>query len=231
MARRPRAAGGRAARAAGFRDDLRSDGATGELTIWLARVTARFIAASSPGCWAIIAIWDEESGLQGDARPAGGDFSRVRSLVSSARGRRQTAAAAGSWRRKSWKRPGCTPAPARRSIRPGRSIWRASGEGRAQRAVLGRGGGPGEGEAADATLRPRDRSARRQLRKDQPAPSATEIFIREGLVNDTIDLAVRFSAATTAACASRSSSALTRARHGGYLNLDEALYRFYAARI
>jgi ATP-dependent helicase HrpA len=59
---------------------------------------------------------------------------------------------------------------------------------------------------------------------------ATEIFIREGLVNDTITFPLD--------CITHNRKVrekleliLTRTRDSGYLNLDEALYRFYAARL
>ncbi len=59
---------------------------------------------------------------------------------------------------------------------------------------------------------------------------ATELFIREGLVNDTIVWPFDFLAHNRAVRASVE-SLLTRARDAGYLNLDEAVYRFYAARL
>ncbi|MSU71883.1 MAG: ATP-dependent RNA helicase HrpA [Opitutus sp.] len=59
---------------------------------------------------------------------------------------------------------------------------------------------------------------------------ATEIFLREGLVNDTItyplDCITR-----NRALREKIEDLLTRARDSGYLNLDEAAYRFYAARL
>ena len=59
---------------------------------------------------------------------------------------------------------------------------------------------------------------------------ATEIFIREGLVNDTITWPFDFLKHNRAVRESIIER-LTRARHGGYLNLDEMMYRFYAARL
>jgi ATP-dependent helicase HrpA len=59
---------------------------------------------------------------------------------------------------------------------------------------------------------------------------ATEIFIREGLVNDT----VRFPLdclTHNRGVREKLEDLLTRARDSGYLNLDEAAYRFYAARL
>ena len=59
---------------------------------------------------------------------------------------------------------------------------------------------------------------------------ATEIFIREGLVNDTI--AFPLDCIThNRAVREKLEDLLTRARDSGYLNLDEAAYRFYAARL
>jgi ATP-dependent helicase HrpA len=56
----------------------------------------------------------------------------------------------------------------------------------AQRAVLEcRGKGARDGQAAHAALRPRARERAVELRENRSA-HATEIFIREGLVNDTI---------------------------------------------
>ncbi len=60
--------------------------------------------------------------------------------------------------------------------------------------------------------------------------AATEIFIREGLVNDTIVWPFAFLEANRRVRA-RVETLLTRARDRAYLNLDEALYRFYAARL
>ncbi len=59
---------------------------------------------------------------------------------------------------------------------------------------------------------------------------ATEIFIREGLVNDTIVFPLDF-IAHNRAVREKLEDLLTRARDSGYLNLDEAAYRFYAARL
>ncbi|MBL9187160.1 MAG: ATP-dependent RNA helicase HrpA [Opitutaceae bacterium] len=59
---------------------------------------------------------------------------------------------------------------------------------------------------------------------------ATEIFIREGLVNDTITFPLDC-LAHNRAVREKIEDLLTRARDSGYLNLDEAAYRFYAARL
>ena len=59
---------------------------------------------------------------------------------------------------------------------------------------------------------------------------ATEIFIREGLVNDTITFPLDF-IAHNRAVREKLEDLLTRTRDSGYLNLDEAVYRFYAARL
>ena len=59
---------------------------------------------------------------------------------------------------------------------------------------------------------------------------ATEIFIREGLVNDTIRFPLDF-LAHNRALREKIEDLLTRARDSGYLNLDEAAYRFYATRL
>ncbi len=59
---------------------------------------------------------------------------------------------------------------------------------------------------------------------------ATEIFIREGLVNDTVTFPLDFIAHNRAVRV-KIEDLLTRARDSGYLNLDEAAYRFYAARL
>jgi len=56
---------------------------------------------------------------------------------------------------------------------------------------------------------------------------ATEIFIREGLVNDTIAFPLDF-LAHNRNVREEVAHLLTRTRDAGYLNLDEALYRFYA---
>ncbi len=55
---------------------------------------------------------------------------------------------------------------------------------------------------------------------------ATELFIREALVNDTIKWPFDFLAHNRAVRAELQNQ-LTRARHGGAMNLDEAVYRFY----
>lgn len=59
---------------------------------------------------------------------------------------------------------------------------------------------------------------------------ATEIFIREGLVNDTIVFPLDF-IANNRRVREQVEVILTRTRDTGYLNLDEAAYRFYAARL
>ncbi len=59
---------------------------------------------------------------------------------------------------------------------------------------------------------------------------ATEIFIREGLVNDTIAWPFDF-IAHNRRVREQVEAILTRTRDRGYLNLDEAAYRFYAARL
>jgi len=59
---------------------------------------------------------------------------------------------------------------------------------------------------------------------------ATEIFIREGLVNDTITWPFDF-LAHNRKVRERIENLLTRARDSGYMNLDEAAYRYYAARL
>ncbi len=56
---------------------------------------------------------------------------------------------------------------------------------------------------------------------------ATEIFIREGLVADTITWPFDF-LAHNREVRQQVEAVLTRTRDSGYLNLDEALYRFYA---
>jgi len=61
-------------------------------------------------------------------------------------------------------------------------------------------------------------------------PHATEIFIREGLVNDTITWPFDF-LAHNRKVREQVEAILTRTRDSGYLNLDEAAYRFYAARL
>ena len=60
--------------------------------------------------------------------------------------------------------------------------------------------------------------------------AATEIFIREGLVNDTITFPLDF-IAQNRAVREKVETLLTRTRDSGYLNLDEAAYRFYAAQL
>lgn len=59
---------------------------------------------------------------------------------------------------------------------------------------------------------------------------ATEIFIREGLVGDTITWPFPF-LAHNRRLRGHTEAVLTRTRSAGYLDLDEALYRFYAARL
>ncbi len=59
---------------------------------------------------------------------------------------------------------------------------------------------------------------------------ATEIFIREGLVNDTITWPFDF-LEHNRRVREEVEHVLTRTRDSGYLNLDEALYRFYAAHL
>jgi ATP-dependent helicase HrpA len=59
---------------------------------------------------------------------------------------------------------------------------------------------------------------------------ATEIFIREGLVNDVITWPLDF-IAHNRRVREEIESLLTRTRDSGYLNLDEGIYRFYAARL
>jgi ATP-dependent helicase HrpA len=59
---------------------------------------------------------------------------------------------------------------------------------------------------------------------------ATEIFIREALVNDTVVFPLDCLIHNRAVRA-KIENALTRTRDTGYLNLDEAIYRFYAARL
>lgn len=60
--------------------------------------------------------------------------------------------------------------------------------------------------------------------------AATEIFIREGLVNDTITWPFAF-LSHNRAVRERIENLLTRARHSSYMNLDEAIFRFYAKRL
>ena len=59
---------------------------------------------------------------------------------------------------------------------------------------------------------------------------ATEIFIREGLVNDTVTFPLDF-IAHNRAVREKLEDLLTRARDSGYLNLDEAAYRFYSVQL
>ncbi len=59
---------------------------------------------------------------------------------------------------------------------------------------------------------------------------ATEIFIREALVNDTVVFPLDCLMHNRAVRA-KIENALTRTRDTVYLNLDEAIYRFYAARL
>ncbi|MFM9030218.1 MAG: DUF3418 domain-containing protein, partial [Opitutaceae bacterium] len=59
---------------------------------------------------------------------------------------------------------------------------------------------------------------------------ATEIFIREGLVNDTVTFPLDF-LSHNRTVREKIEDLLTRARDSSYLNLDEAAYRFYAARL
>lgn len=59
---------------------------------------------------------------------------------------------------------------------------------------------------------------------------ATEIFIREGLVNDTITWPFDF-ITHNRKVKQKVESILTRTRDSGYLHLDEAVYRFYAERL
>ncbi len=60
--------------------------------------------------------------------------------------------------------------------------------------------------------------------------AATDIFIREGLVNDTVTWPLEF-LAHNRKVRERIEFSLTRLRDAGYLNLDEALRRFYAERL
>ncbi len=59
---------------------------------------------------------------------------------------------------------------------------------------------------------------------------ATEIFIREALVNDTVTFPLDC-LTHNRAVREKIEDALTRARDSGFLNVDEAAYRFYAARL
>ncbi len=56
---------------------------------------------------------------------------------------------------------------------------------------------------------------------------ATEIFIREGLVGDTITWPFDF-LANNRRVREQTETVLTRTRSSGYMNLDEAVYQFYA---
>jgi len=60
--------------------------------------------------------------------------------------------------------------------------------------------------------------------------AATEIFIREGLVGDTITWPFDF-LAHNRQVREKIEFILTRTRDSGYLNLDEAMYRYYSARL
>jgi ATP-dependent helicase HrpA len=60
--------------------------------------------------------------------------------------------------------------------------------------------------------------------------AATEIFIREGLVNDTLTWPFDF-LRHNREVREQVENQLTRARDRGYLNLDEGIYRFYAERL
>jgi ATP-dependent helicase HrpA len=84
-----------------------------------------------------------------------------------------------------WRPRGCTPGPAPASIRLwaldlGAHLLRISHSEPFWNAE-----GPRDGQAAHAALRPRTRARAVSYGKIDPA-HATEIFIREGLVNDTI---------------------------------------------
>ena len=59
---------------------------------------------------------------------------------------------------------------------------------------------------------------------------ATEIFIREGLVGDTVTWPFDF-LAHNRRLREQTETILTRTRSAGYLNLDEAMYRFYARHL
>jgi len=59
---------------------------------------------------------------------------------------------------------------------------------------------------------------------------ATEIFIREALVNDTLTWPLDF-ISHNRRVREKIEFSLTRTRDTGYLNMDEALYRFYAQRL
>ncbi|MEI6105918.1 MAG: ATP-dependent RNA helicase HrpA [Opitutae bacterium] len=59
---------------------------------------------------------------------------------------------------------------------------------------------------------------------------ATEIFIREGLVGDTVTWPFDF-LAHNRRIREQTETILTRTRSAGYLNIDEAMYRFYAREL
>ncbi len=59
---------------------------------------------------------------------------------------------------------------------------------------------------------------------------ATEIFIREGLIGDTITWPFEF-IAHNRRLREETESVLTRLRSAGYMDVDEAVYRFYATRM
>ena len=59
---------------------------------------------------------------------------------------------------------------------------------------------------------------------------ATEIFLREGLVGDTVTWPFDF-VTHNRKIREKTETILTRTRSAGYLDLDEAAYRFYAARL
>jgi ATP-dependent helicase HrpA len=59
---------------------------------------------------------------------------------------------------------------------------------------------------------------------------ATEIFIREGLVGDTVTWPFDF-LAHNRKVRDQAETRLSRTRSSGYIDLDEAVYRFYAAQI
>ncbi|AOS43700.1 ATP-dependent RNA helicase HrpB [Lacunisphaera limnophila] len=61
-------------------------------------------------------------------------------------------------------------------------------------------------------------------------PHATEIFIREGLVGDTVTWPFDF-IAHNRKVREQAETLLSRTRSSGYIDLDEAVYRFYAAQI
>jgi ATP-dependent helicase HrpA len=59
---------------------------------------------------------------------------------------------------------------------------------------------------------------------------ATEIFIREGLVGDTVTFPLDF-LTNNRRVREEAENVLTRLRAAGYMNLDEAVYRFYARQL